>query len=90
MYELGLIYDIAVEPINKVWNPSNTPTGNKCHVLMTLTTAWCPEAQSIPEWVKEAVLQVEGIDECDVEITFDPPWTQECISENGKLELGLL
>jgi metal-sulfur cluster biosynthetic enzyme len=56
---------------------------------MTLTTAWCPVAQEMPIWVKEAALKVEGVDECDVEVTFDPPWGHDNISEAGKLELGL-
>ena len=75
--ELGLIYDISFE---------NT----KCTILMTLTTAWCPVAQEMPIWVKEAALKVKGVDECDVKVTFDPVWTRDSISEAGQLELGLL
>ena len=74
--ELGLIYDISFE---------NT----KCNILMTLTTAWCPVAQEMPIWVKEAAMKVEGVDECDVRVTFDPEWGHDNISEAGKLELGL-
>jgi len=75
--ELGLIYDISFE---------NT----KCNILMTLTTAWCPVAQEMPIWVKEAALKVEGVDECDVQVTFEPAWSHDNISEAGKLELGLI
>ena len=75
--ELGLIYDISFEK-------------TKCNILMTLTTAWCPVAQEMPVWVKEAALKVEGVDECDVVVTFDPPWGHASISEAGKLELGLV
>ena len=74
--ELGLIYKMSFDK-------------NKCSILMTLTTAWCPVAQEMPIWVKEAALKVEGIDECDVEVTFDPAWGHDNITEAGKLELGL-
>ena len=74
--ELGLIYDVSFDK-------------TKCNILMTLTTAWCPVAQEMPIWVKEAALKVEGVDECDVAVTFDPPWGHDNISEAGKLELGL-
>ena len=75
--ELGLIYKMS---FNK----------NKCSILMTLTTAWCPVAQEMPIWVKEAALKVEGVDECDVEVTFNPAWDRDNITEAGKLELGLM
>jgi len=75
--ELGLIYDISFDK-------------TKCTILMTLTTAWCPVAQEMPIWVKEAALKVKGVDECDVKVTFDPVWTKDSISEAGQLELGLL
>jgi|TARA_B110000261_G_C12781590_1_gene236655 metal-sulfur cluster biosynthetic enzyme len=74
--ELGLIYDVSFDK-------------TKCNIVMTLTTAWCPVAQEMPIWVKEAALKVEGVDECDVAVTFDPPWGHDNISEAGKLELGL-
>jgi metal-sulfur cluster biosynthetic enzyme len=74
--ELGLIYDVSFDK-------------TKCNIIMTLTTAWCPVAQEMPIWVKEAALKVEGVDECDVAVTFDPPWGHDNISEAGKLELGL-
>ena len=74
--ELGLIYDVSFDK-------------TKCNIVMTLTTAWCPVAQEMPIWVKEAALNVEGVDECDVAVTFDPPWGHDNISEAGKLELGL-
>ena len=89
--ELGLIYNISFEKIQ-----SFSPDGedsmqeNKCNILMTLTTAWCPVAQEMPVWVKEAALKIEGVDECDVQVTFDPPWGHDNITEAGKLELGLV
>jgi metal-sulfur cluster biosynthetic enzyme len=75
--ELGLIYKMSFDK-------------TKCNILMTLTTAWCPVAQEMPIWVKEAALKVEGVDECDVEVTFDPAWDRDNITEAGKLELGLM
>lgn len=82
VYELGLIYDIDLQDADT--------HGKNCFVTMTLTSAWCPEAQTIPIWVQEAVMRVEGIVGCDVVVTFEPPWTQECMSEVAKLEAGLL
>ena len=90
IYDLGLIYDITFEEAFPTWNPEGKPTASKCKVLMTLTSAWCPVAQDMPVWVKEAVLKTEGIIECDVEVTFEPQWGQDNISEAGKLELGLV
>ena len=75
--ELGLIYDISFEE-------------SKCNIVMTLTTAWCPVAQEMPVWVKDAAMRVSGVDSCEVTVTFDPPWTHDSISEAGKLELGLV
>jgi FeS assembly SUF system protein len=78
IYELGLVYEISVFPINNVY------------VQMTLTSPSCPAAQSIPEDVKRFVKEIEGVNEVTVEITFDPPWTQEMMSEAAKLELGFM
>ena len=77
IYDLGLIYDISIQE-------------KQCKVLMTLTTAWWPVAQEMPVWVKNAVMNVKGIESCDVEVTFEPEWNQDSISEAGKLELGFL
>ena len=78
VFDLGLIYEISVYPINNVF------------VLMTLTSPACPSAQAIPEEVKNKISEIEGIGEVNVEITFDPPYTQEMMSEAAKLELGLM
>jgi len=75
--ELGLIYDVSFDK-------------TKCNIVMTLTTAWCPVAQEMPIWVKEAAMKVKGVAECDVEVTFDPAWDRDNITEAGKLELGLM
>lgn len=78
IYELGLVYEVKVEE------------NGKAHVLMTLTTPNCPVAESLPAQVKEEISYLTGITEVDLEITFDPPWDQEMMSEEAKLELGLL
>ena len=77
IYDLGLIYDISIQE-------------KQCKVLMTLTTAWCPVAQEMPVWVKKAVMGIDGIHDCDVEVTFEPAWDQNSMTEAGKLELGFL
>ena len=78
IYELGLIYEINVYPVNNVF------------ILMTLTSPACPAAEVIPEEVEQRIKAIEGINEVKVEITFDPPYTQEMMSEAAKLELGFL
>ena len=77
IYELGLIYDIQVE--NEML----------AKIKMTLTTPNCPVAESLPKEVKEGVMQVEGIEEVDLELVWDPPWTKDMMSEAAKLEMNL-
>lgn len=78
IYELGLIYDVMVSSDNEI------------KILMTLTTPNCPVAESLPMEVEEKVKSMDEVSDCEVEITFDPPWTQELMSEEAKLELGML
>lgn len=78
IYELGLIYDVMVS------------TDNEIKILMTLTTPNCPVAESLPMEVEERVKSMDEVTDCEVEITFDPPWSQELMSEEAKLELGML
>jgi len=78
IYELGLIYDVFVNPEYEV------------KILMTLTTPNCPVAESLPKEVEDKVKSMDIIKDCEVEITFDPPWTHELMSEEAKLELGML
>jgi len=78
IYELGLIYDVFV----------NEDYDTK--ILMTLTTPNCPVAETLPLEVEEKVKSIKEVKDCEVEITFDPPWTQELMSEEAKLELGML
>lgn len=78
VYELGLIYEISVYPVNNVY------------ILMTLTSPNCPSAESIPAEVEQKVREIKEINEVQVELTFDPPFTQDMMSEAAKLELGFL
>lgn len=78
IYELGLIYEINVYPVNNVY------------ILMTLTSPSCPSAEVIPSEVETKVKQIEGINDVKVELTFDPPYSMEMMSETAKLELGFL
>ncbi len=78
IYELGLIYDVFVNE-NK-----------EAKILMTLTSPNCPVAETLPVEVEEKVQTLDEVDNADVEITFDPPWSQDMMSEEAKLELGFL
>ena len=76
IYELGLIYDIKVN-------------GRMADIKMTLTTPNCPVAESLPKEVKEGAMQVEGIDDVNLELVWDPPWNKDMMSDAAKLELNL-
>ena len=78
IYELGLIYDVFVNEDHDV------------KILMTLTTPNCPVAETLPVEVEEKVKSINEVNDAEVEITFDPPWTQDLMSEEAKLELGML
>ncbi len=78
IYELGLIYDVFVNEDNDV------------KILMTLTSPNCPVAETLPVEVEEKVKSIDEIKDAQVEITFDPPWSKDLISEEAKLELGML
>ena len=76
IYELGLIYDVKVKEA-------------KAKIIMTLTTPNCPVAESLPQEVKDCAMQVEGIEEVDLDLVFEPPWEKSMMSEAAKLELNL-
>lgn len=78
IYELGLIYDVFVNEDREV------------KILMTLTSPNCPVAESLPMEVEEKVKTLKMVKDAEVEITFDPPWGQELMSDVAKLELGML
>jgi FeS assembly SUF system protein len=78
IYELGLIYDVMINEDNDV------------KILMTLTSPNCPVAETLPKEVEEKVKSIDTVKSCEVEITFDPTWTKDLMSEEAKLELGML
>lgn len=78
IYELGLIYDVMINEDHEV------------KVLMTLTSPNCPVAETLPAEVEEKIRKIEYVKSCEVEITFDPPWSKDLMSEEAKLELGML
>jgi FeS assembly SUF system protein len=77
IYELGLIYDLDIDP--------------KCNVAikMTLTAPGCPVAGTMPQMVRDAVAKVEGLNDIDVDLVWDPPWDKSRMSEAAQLELGM-
>lgn len=78
VYELGLIYEINILPVNNV------------EVIMTLTSPSCPAAESIPSEVEANVRAVNGVNDVNIELTFDPPYATDMMSEEAKLELGFM
>jgi len=78
IYDLGLIYDISLEE------------GPIVRVTMTLTNPNCPVADSLPRQVKKSLSKIDGVVEADVTITFDPPWDYERMSDEARLDMGLL
>ncbi|PKQ70496.1 DUF59 domain-containing protein [Raineya orbicola] len=78
IWELGLIYDLKIFPINNVY------------VQMTLTSPNCPSAEMLPQEVKDKIKAIEGVNDVELELTFDPPYTTDMMSEVAKLELGFL
>ena len=77
IYELGLIYKIEISDEKKV------------NIEMTLTSPNCPVAESLPKEVKEGAMQVDEIDDVDLQLVWDPPWTKDMMSDAAKLELNL-
>lgn len=78
IYELGLIYDVMVS------------TDYDVKVLMTLTTPNCPVAETLPKEVEDKIKTIKEVNDCEVEITFEPEWNKDLMSEEAKLELGML
>ena len=77
IYELGLIYKIDIESAKKV------------KIEMTLTSPNCPVAESLPKMVKDNILKLDGVDDVDLKLVWNPPWTKDKMSEAAKLELNL-
>jgi FeS assembly SUF system protein len=78
IYELGLIYEVNILPINNV------------QVVMTLTAPSCPAAQSLPVEVDQKLREIEGVNDVHVAVTWNPPWDRSMMSEAAQLELGML
>ncbi len=78
IYDLGLIYNVDVDE------------NNKANIIMTLTAPGCPVADMLLDDTKQAALLVEGVEDCHVELTFEPPWEKSMMSEEARLELGFL
>ena len=77
IYELGLIYKIEISDAKKV------------NIEMTLTSPNCPVAESLPKMVKDNILKLDGVDDVNLKLVWDPPWTKDKMSEAAKLELNL-
>jgi FeS assembly SUF system protein len=78
IYDMGLIYEIRIEENNKVY------------IKMTLTSPNCPVAESLPTEVRDNVKAIEGVSDVEIDLTFDPPWSRDMLSEAAMLDLGLL
>lgn len=78
IYELGLIYEININPVNNV------------HVVMTLTSPSCPSAEEIPGSVEQMVKSISWVNDVYVELTFNPPYDSSMMSETARLELGFM
>ena len=77
IYELGLIYKIEISDEKKV------------NIEMTLTSPNCPVAESLPKMVKDSILKIDGVDDVELKLVWDPPWTKDKMSEAAKLELNI-
>jgi FeS assembly SUF system protein len=78
IYELGLIYEVEILPINNV------------QIVMTLTSPSCPAAQTIPVEVDQKLREIEGVNDVHVSVTWNPTWNKSMMSEVAALELGML
>lgn len=78
IFEMGLIYEVKIDDDFNV------------HIMMTLTSPSCPVAESLPQEVEDKVGGIKGVKSSKVEITFDPPWDKEMMSEEALLELGMM
>lgn len=78
IYDLGLIYEV------------NVLEGGKVVILMTLTSPGCPIADEIIEEIHDSVKEIEGVNEVEVKLTFNPPWSKDMMTDEAKLDLGFL
>jgi FeS assembly SUF system protein len=78
IYDLGLVYTIDITPENEV------------NIIMTLTAPGCPVAGEMPGWVADAVEPLDGVKQVDVQMTFEPQWGMDMMSDEARLELGFM
>ncbi|MFZ7090538.1 SUF system Fe-S cluster assembly protein [Primorskyibacter sp. 2E233] len=78
IYDLGLVYTVEINDQNEV------------RIIMTLTAPGCPVAGEMPGWVAEAVEPLAGVKQVDVELTWEPPWGMDMMSDEARLELGFM
>lgn len=78
IFDLGLVYTIEISDENAV------------NIIMSLTSPGCPVAGEMPGWVADAIEPLPGVKQVDVQLTFDPPWGMEMMSEEARLELGFM
>ena len=78
VYDLGLIYEVNVDDNNDV------------KLVMTLTSPNCPVAESMPAEVNQRVSEIEGVNKVELELTFEPTWDKDMMSDEAKLDLGFL
>ncbi len=78
IYELGLVYTIDIDPENSV------------RAIMSLTAPGCPVAGEMPGWLADAISMVPGVKQVDVDLTWEPPWGMEMMSDEARLELGFM
>lgn len=78
IYDLGLIYTIAITEDNRV------------SIIMTLTAPGCPVAGEMPGWIVDAVEPLDGVQHVEVDLTWEPPWGMEMMSDEARLELGFM
>jgi len=79
IYDLGLIYELKANPEN-----------GQVHIKMTLTAPGCPVAQTFPETVAETIREVPGVEDVELELVWEPPWSKKMMSEAARLDLGLM
>lgn len=94
IWELGLIYEIKIPetPEGDSNEPGNEPgneAGKEVEIVMTLTSPMCPVAGSMPFEVKQKVEGVEGVTNAEIEMTYDPPWTKDMMSDEARVELDM-
>jgi FeS assembly SUF system protein len=78
VFEMGLIYEIKIDEAANV------------QIIMTLTSPSCPVAESLPQEVKDKVAGISGVESAEIELTFEPPWEKDMMSEEALLELGMM